>query len=99
MTKEKIEVNYYYIRKVQVRIEYLEEGTERKIEEDIVMEKHEGDRYYAESKNIKGYSLVEEKMPENKEGTLEKDDVIVRYYYKVVEEYKPNDPNGNNNNK
>ena len=98
MTKEKIEVNYYYIRKVQVRIEYLEEGTERKIEEDIVMERHEGDRYYAESKNIKGYSLVEEKMPENKEGTLEKDDVIVRYYYKVVEEYKPNDPNGNNNN-
>ena len=98
MTKEKIEVNYYYIRKVQVRVEYLEEGTERKIQEDVVMDKHEGDRYYAESKNINGYSLVEEKMPENKEGTLGKDDVVVRYYYKAVEVYNPNDPNGNNNN-
>ena len=47
MTKEKIEVNYYYIRKTTVRVEYIDVTTNEKIVEDAIIKNHEGDQYKA----------------------------------------------------
>ncbi len=82
MTIEPIEVTYYYIRKVKVTVKYLENGTDKEILESKVIKGHEGDTYTTESKEIKGYTLIEDKLPENKEGKMEKEDIVVTYYYK-----------------
>ncbi len=81
MTIEEIEVRYYYIRKIIVRVERLEIGTEKKLVPDEVIEGHEGDRYYTESKEIPGFDLLYDKIPDNKDGVMQKKDILVRYYY------------------
>ena len=88
MTKNLIEVKYYYIKKTTVKVEYREKGTEEKLAEDIIIEGHEKDKYTTQSKEIKGYSLVE--TPENATGTMEisknpdgsnNTETVVTYYY------------------
>ena len=69
MTKEVIEVKYYYIKKASVRVQYLEKGTENKLTEDIVINGHENDSYQTEAKDINNYVLVE--TPENATGKME----------------------------
>ena len=90
MTEEKIEVNYYYIRKTTVRVEYIDVITNEKILEDVVINNHEGDQYKAERKEFEGYDLVEERLPTNEEGitivTKDENDnvvteIVVKYYY------------------
>ena len=88
MTKNLIEVKYYYIKKTTVKVEYREKGTEEKLAEDVIIEGHEKDKYTTQSKEIKGYSLVE--TPENATGTMEisknpdgsnNTETVVTYYY------------------
>ncbi len=88
MTKEVIEVKYYYIKKASVRVQYLEKGTENKLTEDIVINGHENDSYQTEAKDINNYVLVE--TPENATGKMEvtinedgsyNTETIVSYYY------------------
>ena len=104
MTEELIEVKYYYIRKSTVRVEYVDNETGKKIAEDIIIEGHEDDEYKTEAKEIKGYSLDEEKLPENKEGIMKviredeldeevQTETVVTYYYN---KNKDLDGNGNN---
>ena len=88
MKKELIEVKYYYIKRAKVIVQYLEQGTERKLSEEKIINGHENEKYKTEAKDIKGYSLI--KIPNNAEGKMEitiKEDgsynteTIVKYYY------------------
>ena len=88
MTKEVIEVKYYYIKKASVRVEYIDKDTEEKLTEDIIINGHENDEYETESKEFKEYNLVE--TPENAKGkmTITKNpdgtyntETVVTYYY------------------
>ena len=88
MTKEVIEVKYYYIKKATVRVEYIDKETGEKLTEDITIEGHEGDSYETEEKEFNDYNLVE--TPENAKGemTVTKNEdgtwnteTTVTYYY------------------
>ena len=92
MTKEPIEVKYYYIRKVKVIVEHLEIGTEKKLAEDETIDGHEGDRYYTNSKNINGFKLLTDKIPSNKDGVMQKHDIVVKYYYEYADVKEQKNP-------
>ena len=81
MARENMVVNYYYI--------YISDGViERHIDvitgevlASEIYEGNEGDNYRTSSKDIEGYTLVEDRLPENAEGTMTKDAIIVEYFY------------------
>ena len=106
MTVKEIIVKYYYIRKTYVQVEYLEYESNKKLAEDTIINGHEEQEYKTEAKEIDGYELLENMLPENKDGYMTSSPIKVTYYYKAIEE-KPNTPddtkdpeenNGNNNN-
>ena len=84
-------VRYYYVAKIEVVEKHIDIKTGEEIEEEIVHEGNEGDHYDIPSKEYEGYDVVEERKPDNSEGTMSKDVVEVKYYYirktKVVVEY------------
>ena len=80
MTIEPTRVTYYYIKKTEVNVKYVDKVTGEKIENSINIPGHEGDDYITEPKDIPGYDLIEE--PENKDGTMTADPIDVIYYYK-----------------
>ena len=86
MTKddEPIEVIYYYKHKAKVIIKHIDDVTGEEIPEaaEDPIEGHEGDEYSTDPKEIEGYDLIIEKLPENADGTMTKDDIEVIYYYK-----------------
>ena len=77
MTEKTQEVVYYYARKVQVLVQYLEKGTEKELLPEEIIKGHEGEKYKAEEKKIEGYKVVEEERPENVEGIM-KEEIIVK---------------------
>ena len=88
--EELITVNYYYIKKAVLEVNYIDVLTNKPLTEQIVDNtKHEGDKYTTEEKSFEGYDLV--KVEGNKEGTMvvETDETgtitnnktIVTYYY------------------
>ena len=99
MGEEPITVNYYYIKKAVLEINYIDKDTGKALTEQIVdRTKHEGDSYTTEKKTFEGYDLVE--VPTNAQGTLtvETDSqgnitnnkTVVTYYYTqkaIVEEH------------
>ena len=80
MTIEPTRVTYYYIKKTEVNIKYVDKETGEEIDEPTNIPGHEGDDYTTEPKDVPGYDLVEE--PENKDGTMTADPIDVIYYYK-----------------
>ena len=99
MGEEPITVNYYYIKKAVLEVNYIDKDTGKALTEQIVdRTKHEGDSYTTEKKTFEGYDLVE--VPTNAQGTLtvETDSqgnitnnkTVVTYYYTqkaIVEEH------------
>lgn len=90
MGEELITVNYYYIKKAVLEVNYIDVLTNKPLTEQIVDNtKHEGDKYTTEEKSFEGYDLV--KVEGNKEGTMvvETDEngkitnnkTVVTYYY------------------
>ena len=79
MTEEEIIVNYYYIYRTKVTIEYIDKNTGEPIAPPEEIEGHEGDDYTSDPIEIPGYELVEE--PENAEGEMTKDPIEVIYIY------------------
>ena len=88
--EELITVNYYYIKKAVLEVNYIDVLTNKPLTEQIVDNtKHEGDKYTTEEKSFEGYDLV--KVEGNKEGTMvvETDEngkitnnkTVVTYYY------------------
>ena len=80
MTIEPIRVTYYYIKKTEVNVKYVDKETGEEIDEPTNIPGHEGDDYTTEPKDVPGYELIEE--PENKDGTMTADPIDVIYYYK-----------------
>ena len=80
MTIDIIRVTYYYIRKAEVNVKYVDKETGEEIEETTNIKGHEDDEYNTEPKDIPGYDLIEE--PANKNGTMTVDPIEVIYYYK-----------------
>ena len=85
---EVIEVTYYYHRKANVKVEYIDKLTGEKLTEDIFIQGHQNDPYETEAKEFKEYVL--EKMPDNYKGNMEvtrnedgtyNTETIVQYYY------------------
>ena len=90
MGEELVTVNYYYIKKAVLEVNYLDVLTNEPLTEQIVDEtKHECDSYTTEEKNFENYDMT--KVEGNKEGTMvvETDEegnitnnkTIVTYYY------------------
>ena len=78
MTKEEIRVTYYYIKKSNVIVRYVDEDTGEVLDEEEI-KGHEGDEYEAVVKEFEGYDLKEE--PENKTGEMQSDTIYVTYKY------------------
>ena len=90
MGEELITVNYYYIKKAVLEVNYIDKATGELLTDQIVDEtKHEGDSYTTVEKTFEGYELIEE--PENANGTMEvevdedgnivNNRTVVTYYY------------------
>ena len=90
MGEELVTVNYYYIKKAVLEVNYIDRATGEPLAEQIVDEtKHEGDSYTTVEKTFEGYELIEE--PENANGTMEvevdadgnivNNRTVVTYYY------------------
>ena len=90
MGEELVTVNYYYIKKAVLEVNYIDKNTGEPLTDQIVDDtKHEGDSYTTEQKTFEDYDLVE--VPSNKDGTLtvETDEygnitnnkTVVTYYY------------------
>ena len=61
MGEELVTVNYYYIKKAVLEVNYIDKATGKPLAEQIVDEtKHEGDSYTTVEKTFEGYELIEE---------------------------------------
>ena len=90
MGEELVTVNYYYIKKAVLEVNYVDILTGEPLTEQIIDDtKHEGDQYTTEQKEFENYDLVE--VPSNASGTMivETDEegnitnnrTVVTYYY------------------
>ena len=79
MEEEEIVVKYYYERKAEVEVKYLEKGTDYEVAPTETIEGHVGDKYETEQKEIPYYKFVEK--TENYKGKMEKEKITVIYYY------------------
>ena len=90
MGEDLVTVNYYYIKKVVLEVNYIDILTGEPLSDQIVDNtKHEGDKYETEEKEFNNYDLV--KVEGNKKGTLEvevdedgniiNNKTVVTYYY------------------
>ena len=96
MTKELIEVKYYYAKRVIITVEYVDRDTGEKIAEDVIIEGYKGEEYKTEQKEIEGYEFVE--IEGETEGILNEDDTITYYYERQkVTEPEPESPENNTN--
>ena len=76
------EVIYYYTSSnTRVTIQYIDEDG-NKLTEDIIKDGKVGEEYTSESKEFEDYELVE--VPENKEGTMTKEEITVTYIYRKI---------------
>ena len=99
MGEELVTVNYYYIKKAVLEVNYIDIYTNEPLTEQIVDNtKHEGDLYTTEQKTFENYDLVE--VPSNASGTIEVETdeegnitnnrTVVTYFYTqkaIVEEH------------
>ena len=79
MTEEETVVKYYYQRKAEIEVKYLEKGTEYEIAPSEIIEGYVGDNYETSVKDIPYYNFVE--ATDNTSGTMQKDKILVVYYY------------------
>ena len=81
MTRDTIEVIYYYLQNTKVTVNYIDKTTGTKLE--IVTEEGKvGDTYKSVAKDFEGYVLVEK--PEQETVTMTKEETVLNYYYVKV---------------
>ena len=86
MTLDTIEVIYYYKKvEAQVIVKQVDEKTGEEIADREYIGGYVGDDYTTSSKEIDGYELVQNKIPENKDGKYEEETIFVTYYYNKIE--------------
>jgi len=76
--KEDIEV----LIKGYVTAIYVAEDSEEKLANNTCLSGLVGDKYETIPKDILGYTLVEEKYPQNSKGKYKEEDIIIKYVYK-----------------
>ncbi len=81
MKTDLIEVNYYYIKKTSVIVQYIDKITGELLEKETVYTGHEGDAYKTTSKKFEGYDIIKEEYPSNSTGTMKESTERVKYYY------------------
>ena len=90
MGEELVTVNYYYIKKAVLEVNYLDVLTNVSLTEQVVDDtKHEGDEYTTEQKTFDNYDLVEVPsnaigtmiVETNEQGNITNNRTIVTYYY------------------
>ena len=82
MTKENITVRYEYVHASEgVEVKYIDIKTGEELAEADLIAGNETDDYKAEARTISGYDLVKDKLPENAEGNMTVDKIVVEYYY------------------
>ena len=78
-------VRYYYVYVSKgVREEHIDAETGNGIIAPIEHKGYEGDKYKTAPKSFEGYELVKEYYPENSEGTMTREEIVVKYYYKKI---------------
>lgn len=82
MTKEDKVLKYYYIHISGGVIEKHVDIVTGELLDNDVHEGNEGDSYDIMPKEINGYDLVEDKLPEKAKGTMTIEPIEVIYYYK-----------------
>ena len=99
MGEELVTVNYYYIKKAVLEVNYIDIYTNKPLTDQIVDNtKHEGDVYTTEQKTFENYDLVEVpsnatgtmKVETDEEGNITNNRTVVTYYYTqraIVEEH------------
>ena len=91
MTKDEIVLKYYYIHVSGGVIEKHIDVISGEILANETHDGNEGDAYDIKSRTFDGYDLVEDRLPNNAQGTMNVDVVEVTYYYiyrtKVTAEY------------
>ncbi len=81
--REDIIVTYEYRKTTEgVEIQYVDQVTGTKIASSIVKNGVEGTEYTSEAKEIEGYELV--KTPDNANGEMTVEKIIVKYEYRLV---------------
>ncbi|MCI9247344.1 MAG: MucBP domain-containing protein, partial [Clostridia bacterium] len=93
MTAENIEVIYYYqLKNAEVIVHHYVDGTTTSVplpdgtsvEEEHITGKVD-DRYQTNARtDISGYQVVDEKLPENAQGSMREEPIEVIYYYKRI---------------
>ena len=90
MGEELVTVNYYYIKKVVLEVNYIDILTKKPLDDKIVDKtKHEGDKYETEQKDFDGYDFVKVegepkgtmKVEVDEEGNIVNNKTAVTYYY------------------
>lgn len=74
-----IEVKYYYIKKAEITVKYIDKITGNELTQAIVLNGHEGDIYTTENKTFENYDLV--KLPENNSGNMPGGKTTITYEY------------------
>ena len=90
MGEELVTVNYYYIKKAVLEVNYIDILTKKPLDDKIVDKtKHEGDKYETEQKEFDGYDFVKVegepkgtmKVEVDEEGNIVNNKTAVTYYY------------------
>ena len=77
----KVKVQYLEIIKQKDSQTGKEIEVEKEIAESNLIRGYVNDEYKTEAKAIEFYRLIGAKLPENKDGVMTKDEIIVKYYY------------------
>lgn len=80
LTEELQQVNYYYLKKANVNVKYVDELTNKEIAQKETISGKYGDNYNTIQKEIEDYDFS--KVEGNTSGTMNKESIDVIYYYK-----------------
>lgn len=89
MTKEKIIVNYYYIKQAPIVVKYIDEDTGKELETSEEELKDIGNPYSTDPKTIEKYEVNVNRLPQNAEGIISEDGIEVIYYYRKAKAKTP----------
>ena len=79
MKEEETVVKYYYQRKAEIEVKYLEKGTDFEVAPSETISGYVGDKYETEEKEVSYYKFVEK--TENWKGEMTEEKITVIYYY------------------
>ena len=88
LTEDLQVVNFYYKKNANVITKFLDELDNQEIAENEISKHIEGDRYQTTKKDIPNYTFS--KVVGNESGTVGRNDITIKYYYKYKCDIKIN---------